>query len=166
MDQAQATEIQKHLMDADVAMARAARIMFDLEKTERATFGAPLRVIDSAFDELFETIYRQYPELRPRPQEQPEISSPLRWADVILPTPVTAADLDKIIFSKLSTRLMKTARIVGDVVTECGRLTWPITPEIVGARIEQLSDEDRIDSKGDLRYWRHSEIRLKPGDPD
>jgi hypothetical protein len=43
---------------------------------------------------------------------------------------------------------------------------WADTPEIIGARIEQLSDDDRIDSEGDLRYWRHSEIRLKPEDPD
>jgi hypothetical protein len=66
----------------------------------------------------------------------------------------------------LGKRLMKTARIVGDVVVECERLAWPITPEIVGARIEELSDEDRIDSEGDLRYWRHSEIRLKPEESD
>jgi hypothetical protein len=47
---------------------------------------------------------------------------------------------------------------------ECERLSWPLTPETVGARIEELSDDDRIDSEGDLRYWRHSEIRLKPED--
>jgi hypothetical protein len=61
---------------------------------------------------------------------------------------------------------MKTARIVGDVVVECKRLAWPIPPEIIGARIEELAEQDRIESAGDLRYWRHSEIRLKPEDPD
>jgi hypothetical protein len=96
------------------------------------------------------------------PQEEPEISSPLRWTDVILPAPVTEADLDRIIFSKLGARLMKTARIVGDVAVECERLAWPIPPDVIGARIEELAEQDRIDSEGDLRYWRHSEIRLKP----
>ena len=121
---------------------------------------------DRDSDEILERIYAGYPDLRPRPppQEEPEISSPLRWANVTLPASVTEADLDKIIFSMLRPRLMKTARIVGDVVVECKRLSWPVTPEIVGARIEELADEDRIDSEGDLRYWRHSEIRLKPED--
>jgi hypothetical protein len=61
---------------------------------------------------------------------------------------------------------MKTARIVGDVAVECERLAWLIPSEIIGARIEELADEDRIDSEGDLRYWGHSEIRLKPQAPD
>jgi hypothetical protein len=55
---------------------------------------------------------------------------------------------------------------VGDVAVECERLAWLIPSEIIGARIEELADEDRIDSEGDLRYWGHSEIRLKPQAPD
>jgi hypothetical protein len=166
MDREQATAIAKHLMDADAAMARAAGIMFEVERKDRAIFAGPLRAIDSAFDDVFEVIYGQFPDMRPRSQEIPEVSSPLRWADVILPASVTEADLDRIIFSKLGARPMKTARIVGDVAVECERLAWPITSEIIGARIEEMAEQDRIDSEGDLRYWRHSEIRLKPEDPD
>ncbi len=33
--------------------------------------------------------------------------------------------------------------------------------EILGARIEALAESDRIDGTGDLRKWRHSEVRLK-----
>ncbi|SDO01196.1 DUF3658 domain-containing protein [Afipia sp. GAS231] len=168
MDREQATEIHKHLRDANASVERAAGIAFTLEAQDRKIFAALLRGFYRDCDEVLEGIYFRYPDLRPRPQpqEEPEISSSVRWADVVLPASVTAADLDRIIFSKLSERLMKTARIVGDVVVECERLSWPITPEIVGARIEELSDDDRIDSEGDLRYWRFSEIRLKPEDSD
>jgi hypothetical protein len=166
MNRDQATELHKHLMEANEAVNRASGVAFNLDAQDRKIFAALLRGFYSECDDVLESIYFRYPDLRPRPppQEQPEISSPLRWADVTLPASVTAADLDRIIFSKLSTRLTKTARIVGDVVVECERLSWPLTPETVGARIEELSDDDRIDSEGDLRYWRHSEIRLKPED--
>ena len=168
MDREEATEIHRHLRDANAAVERAAGVAFNLEMEDRKIFAVLLRGFYRDCDEILERIYASYPDLRPRPppQEEPEISSPLRWADVTLPASVTAADLDRIIFSKLGARLMKTARIVGDVAVECERLAFPITPEIIGARIEELSDEDRIDSEGDLRYWRHSEIRLKPEDPD
>ncbi len=166
MDREQATAIAKHLRDANDAVDRATGVAFNLEMEDRKIFAALLRGFYRDSDEILERIYAGYPDLRPRPppQEEPEISSPLRWANVTLPASVTEADLDKIIFSMLRPRLMKTARIVGDVVVECKRLSWPVTPEIVGARIEELADEDRIDSEGDLRYWRHSEIRLKPED--
>jgi hypothetical protein len=162
MDREQATAIAKHLMDADAAMARAAAGMFELERKERAIFAAPLRAIDSAFDNVFEVIYGQFPDMRPRSQEVPEISSPLRWEDVVLPESVSEADLDGIIFSKLGTRLQKTAMIVGRAFMECEKLALPVTSEILGARIEALAASERIESAGDVRYWRHSEIRLKP----
>jgi Protein of unknown function len=94
----------------------------------------------------------------------PEISSPLRWEDVILPQTVSEADLDRIIFSKLGERLQKTAMIIGRAFIECQTLALPITSEILGARIEKLAASERIESAGDLRYWRHSEVRLKPED--
>jgi hypothetical protein len=168
MDREQATAIAKHLRDANDAIDRATGVAFDLSVEDRKIFSALLRGFYRDCDEILERIYAGYPDLRPppSPQEEPEISSPLRWADVTLPASVTEADLDRIIFSKLSTRLMKTARIVGDAFVDCKRLALPITSDIIGARIEELADEDRIESAGDLRYWRHSEIRLKPEDPN
>ena len=168
MDREQATAIHKHLRDANDAIDRATGVAIDLDRKDREMFAVLLRGFYLECDEILEGIYVAYPDRRPRPisDEIPEMDSPLRWADVILPASVSEADLDRIIFSKLGKWLRKTARIVGDVVTECQRLSWPITPEIVGARIEELSDDDRIDREGDLRYWRHSEIRLKPEDSD
>jgi hypothetical protein len=164
MNREQATAIAKHLRDANDAVNRATGVAFDLAMEDRKIFSALLRGFYSDCDDILERIYAGYPDLKPPapPQEEPEISSPLRWADVILPASVTEADLDRIIFSKLGARLMKTARIVGDVAVECERLAWPIPSEIIGARVEELAEQDRIDSAGDLRYWRHSEIRLKP----
>ena len=168
MDRSQAIAIHKHLRDANDAVDRASGVAFNLGMEDRKIFSALLRGFHRDCDGILERIYATYPDLRPQPppQEEPEISSPLRWTDVILPAPVTEADLDRIIFSKLGARLMKTARIVGDVVVECERLAWPIPSDIIGARIEELVEQDRIDSEGDLRYWRHSEIRLKPEDPN
>jgi uncharacterized protein DUF3658 len=168
MNRDQANELHKHLMEANAAVNRASGVAINLDTPDRKIFAALLRGFYSECDDILESIYARYPDLRPLAQSQviPEISSPLRWADVALPASVTAADLDKIIFSMLRPRLMKTARIIGDVVVECKRLSWPITPEIVGARIEELSDEERIDSEGDLRYWGHSEIRLTSDDSD
>lgn len=168
MDREQATEVQKHLMEANAAVGRAANVAIHFDTEDRKIFTALLRGFYFECDEILERIYFNFPDLRPAPppQEPPEISSELRWADVILPASVTAADLDKIIFSKLGKRLMKTARIIHDVMVECQRLAWPITPDIVGARIEELSDDDRIDTAGDLRYWGNSEIRLILEEPD
>ena len=39
----------------------------------------------------------------------------------------------------------------------------PITGEVIAARLKVLSDTDRIEGIGDLRMWRHSEVRLKDG---
>ena len=30
-----------------------------------------------------------------------------------------------------------------------------------GARLRELADNDRIEGVGDLRKWRHSDVRLK-----
>ena len=167
MDRELAIEVHKHLLEANAAVDRAAGVAIHFDTQDRQVFAALLRGFYYECDEILERIYTNFPDLRPRPppRELPDISGSLRWADVTLPASVTAADLDRIIFSKLGKRLMKTARIVHDVVVECERLAWPITSDIVGARIEELSDEDRIDSEGDLRYWGHSEVRLNPDEP-
>jgi hypothetical protein len=33
---------------------------------------------------------------------------------------------------------------------------------LIGARIRMLAETNRLESNGDLRKWRHSEVRLKP----
>ena len=91
--------------------------------------------------------------------EIPGISSELRWQDVTLPRSTSEADLDAIIFSMLTLRLQKTAMVVGNAVAFCKQRGLPIDAEIIGARIRALAEAGRIESAGDLSYWRHSEVR-------
>jgi hypothetical protein len=92
--------------------------------------------------------------------ENPEIDSTLRWEEVSLPPSVSEADLDRIIFSVMTSRLLKTARVIGDASKRCEELCLPIGLEILSARIGALAETGRIEGAGDLRKWRHSEVRL------
>jgi hypothetical protein len=74
---------------------------------------------------------------------------------------MSEADLDQLIFSVMTSRLQKTAMIIARAMKRCEELGLPIDEEILGARIAALAESDRIDSAGDLRKWRHSEVRLK-----
>ena len=100
MDRELAAEVQKHLMEANAAVDRAAAVAIHFDTEDRKIFAALLRGFYFECDVVLERINFKFPDLRPAPppKELPEISSKLRWADVILPASVTAADLDKIIF--------------------------------------------------------------------
>jgi hypothetical protein len=52
--------------------------------------------------------------------------------------------------------------VVGKALTECQRVLLPVSAEMLGARIRALAEADRLESQGDLRKWRFSEIRLIP----
>jgi hypothetical protein len=54
--------------------------------------------------------------------EIPEIDCTLRWEEVSLPPSVSEADLDRIIFSVMTSRLLKTARVIGDASNRCKEL--------------------------------------------
>jgi Protein of unknown function len=95
------------------------------------------------------------------PTEETALSSELRWEDVTLPASVSEADLDAVILSALTSRLQKTAIVIGKATHRCGERALPVSAEIIGARIQALVDADRIESAGDLRKWRYSEVRLK-----
>jgi hypothetical protein len=43
----------------------------------------------------------------------------------------------------------------------CQELALQIGDEEIAARLQVLSDSDRIEGIGDLRKWGHSEVRLK-----
>jgi hypothetical protein len=47
------------------------------------------------------------------------------------------------------------------VAKRCQELALPIGDEEIAARLQVLSDSDRIEGIGDLRKWRYSEVRLK-----
>jgi hypothetical protein len=140
MDREQALRIQKHLIDADVALDHARMAIAGLGKEERLAT-----------------------DLEPPPldEEIPTISSRLTWDQVRLPPPVTEADLDGILFSLLKPRWQKTAMVVILAMQRCQERALPIGDEEIAARLQVLADSHRIEGIGDLRYWRHSEVRLK-----
>ncbi|XSC44306.1 hypothetical protein ACF1BQ_043035 [Bradyrhizobium sp. RDT10] len=74
---------------------------------------------------------------------------------------MTEADLDGILFSLLKPGWQKTAMVVILAAKRCQELALQIGDEEIAARLQVLSDSDRIEGIGDLRKWRHSEVRLK-----
>lgn len=82
-----------------------------------------------------------------------------------LPASVSEKDIDDIIFSELNRQWRKVARVVGQAFNRCEELGLPLPREgryeIFGARLQELAEKDRIEGAGDLRKWRHSEVRLK-----
>jgi hypothetical protein len=93
--------------------------------------------------------------------EPPIISSTLRWEDVSLPASTSEADLDRIIFSVMTSRLQKTALVIVKALERCKELALPIDADILGARLGALAESGRIESAGDLSKWRHSEVRSR-----
>jgi hypothetical protein len=93
--------------------------------------------------------------------ENSRIDSTLRWEEVSLPPSISEADLDQIIFSVMTPRLLKTARVISDAFARCKELGLPTDLEILSARIGALAEAGRIEGAGDLRKWRYSEVRLK-----
>jgi hypothetical protein len=160
MDRTQAAEIKRHLLDASAAIDRASMIAFHLDKDDRTTLGGSLGEISFAFFKLLQALYARYPELKP-PPEPPAVSSTLEWHEVSLPASISEADIDQIIFSVMTSRLRKTALIIGMALQRCRELGLPISDEVLGARLHALAETDRIDSAGDVHKWRHSEVRLK-----
>jgi hypothetical protein len=93
--------------------------------------------------------------------EIPQINSELRWDEVRLPASVSETDLDGMLFSLMKPWPQKMAMVLGDALGQCRERGWPISKEELAARIQQLVEADRLDSRGDLRMWRFSEVRLK-----
>jgi Protein of unknown function len=161
MDKTKAAELQKLLLVASNALHQAGAALSGLDPDDRAIFAHPLaELVDRIHFDLLESIYARHPELQ-LPAEPPTIGSELQWQDVTLPSPLSEIELDQIIFSVLTSRLQKTAMVIGKAMERCRERALPIDAEIVGARIQALAASDRIEGAGDLRKWRHSEIKLK-----
>ena len=161
MDRMQAADIAKHLHDAAAAIDRASAVILTLEQPDRAALAVSLGDIGSALHfGLLRTVYDRYPDLRPPSDEEPSIDSDLRWENVVLPKSVSEADLDQLIFSVLEPNWRKTAKIISDLLIRCKALAWPIDVEMLSARLQALAEAGSIESAGDLRAWRHSEVRL------
>ena len=166
MDRNQAIRIQKSLLDAASALDHAGMAIADLGKEERIRLdGLLVKVAVALHTKLLSEIHDQYPDLEPpyNEPEPPHITSRLRWAQVRLPPPVTEADIDAIILSVMSPRWRKVASIVIRAARRCEELALPIIEEeVFAARLPVLAKAGRLEDIGDLRKWRHSEVRLKP----
>jgi hypothetical protein len=161
MNKTQAAEIQRHMLEAAEAIRRAEAAILVVDKEDQAKLVPPLAEIVCAHIKLLQAVYVPYPELRPPSTDLPAISSALRWADVALPDAVSEVDLDAVIFSVLHSQWRKTGMVIGKAFTRCQELLLPVSAEMIGARLGALAESDRIEGAGDLRKWRHSEVRLK-----
>ena len=163
MDRIQAVELASHLQDAADAMRQASDVILALEQEDRTMLADPLGDISLALHfKLLKTVYDRYPDLRPPSDAEPVIDSVLRWENVVLPAFVAETDLDQLILSSLGPHWRKTARVVGDLLKRCEELAWAIDAEMLAARLQALAEAGTIEGAGDLRAWRHSEVRL-PG---
>jgi len=164
MKREQAVRITGHLLDACEALDKADMAIAGLGKEERLRFDRLLyEIIQHLEDKLLLPICEQYPDLLPPEPERepPVVCSELTWSDVNLPSSLTEDQLDEIIFSLLKPRWQKTAAILIYAEKRCKELGLPISDDVIAARLRALSDSDRIEGIGDLRLWRHSEVRLK-----
>ncbi|HLZ01492.1 MAG TPA: DUF3658 domain-containing protein [Bradyrhizobium sp.] len=162
MDREQAAEIHRHLQRAANAIRRAERLALDLSQDDRRAFAEPLgNIVTALHFELLQAIYRRFPDLRPPSREKARINSKLTWDKVRLPPPVTVLDFDRAILSTISPQWRKTARIVGTVSEQYGKLGIDLDPAIVAARLMTMVDSGLLEAAGDLRMWRFSEVRLK-----
>ena len=164
MTRDQAEEVQRHLLDANSAMDRARRAIAGLGKEDRVRFdGLLAEVIAALRSDVLATLYDQHPDLEPpvEEMEEPFINSELGWDQVRLPTSISEADVDAIIFSVMKPRWRKVALVVVTALDRCKELGLQISGEALAARIQVLAKSGRIEDVGDLRKWRFSEVRLK-----
>jgi len=162
MNREQATEIERHLKRAANAVRRAEILMWKLDQEDRAAFVEPLgKTIVALNFELRGVIYNRFPDLRPPSKGSRFVDTKRTWKQIQLPPPLTETEFDKAIFSTLHPQWRKVAAIVSRVVDKYEHTHPAVTCEMVAARLQALSDADLIDSQGDLRKWRFSEVRLK-----
>lgn len=117
-------------------------------------------VYEIVYERLLKRIHDGHPEPAP-PPETPHLSSDLSWDEVSLPPSVSVTEIDRIIFSVMNQRWRKMVMVVILASRQCERSNLQVSDEIIAARIQALADEGHFESRGDLRMWRHSEIRQK-----
>lgn len=163
MNKSQAAEVQKYTLAILETIARIELIVLDGTMEERSRFGPYFSdVVMAARFGILQALYDQFPELRANDkEEEPHVSSYLKWADVSLPKSVAVADLDAAILSVLKRDWLKTVRIISHAATACKDRLMPVEYEVIGARIQVMADDGRIEAQGNLSMWRHSEVRLR-----
>ena len=159
MNREQAEDILEYLLEAafELDEAKAAANVFADQDKYAAALSALIIKLNS---ELLQAIYARFRDLIPF-EEFPEISSSLRWDQVQLPPSVSEAQVDQIILSVIAPQWHKMARIIWDAVKRSEELALGVRDEAFAARIQVLVEAGRLESQGDLRKWRHSEVRKK-----
>ena len=158
----QAVEIERNLKRAANAIRRAEILIWDLDQEDRAALAEPLgKTISALHFDLRRAIYRRSPDLEPPSKGSRLLDSKLTWKQVQLLPPLTEAEFDEAILATLHPQWRKVAAIVTRVVDKYEHTHPTVTFEMVAARLKALSEAGQIESQGDLRKWRFSEVRLK-----
>ncbi len=159
MNREQAEDILEYLLEAafELDEAKAAANVFADQDKYAAALSALIIKLNS---ELLQAIYARFRDLIPF-EEFPEINSSLRWDQVQLPPSVSEAQVDQIILSVIAPQWHKMAGIIWDAVKRSEELALGVRDEAFAARIQVLVEAGRLESQGDLRKWRHSEVRKK-----
>jgi hypothetical protein len=164
MNRDAAERLVLYLQDAEDALERALRAASCFAKEERLKFSGVLYELIAALQsDVWKPIYDEYPDLAPEYEslEPPTICSELSWDEVSLPPDLTEKDVDDILFPLLKPYWQKVALVLANARDSCNLEGPSISYEILAARLRALSDSDQIEGVGDLRMWRHSEVRLK-----
>jgi len=157
MNRNEAVAIVRQLEEASLSLNDAIRIA--IEHTQEPQLRRQIAELIVALNfHILPQIYEQHADLRP-PPEKPRIGSRLSWDKVRLPPEISEKDIDDTLFPLLQRRWQKVAKVLGRASDHFEPLG--IRLEVVAARLRYLADNDRIEGAGDLRKWRHSEVRLK-----
>ena len=161
MNREQAEEILDYLLEAarELDEARAAASLLGGQDKDAASLEELLVRLNS---ELLDGMFERFADLMPY-KEFPAISSTLRWEAVSLPPSVSENDLDQIIFAHMTPKWQKVAMILWESIKASDKAGLPISDAMFAARIHTLVEADQLEGQGDLRCWRHSEVRLKDG---
>jgi hypothetical protein len=85
----------------------------------------------------------------------------LKWDEVRLEPPLTAKDIDDILFPLLGSHWKKVLRVLFNARYSCNLVGSSISYEVLAARLRDRADRNEIEGIGDLRMWGRSEVRLK-----
>jgi Protein of unknown function len=159
MDREQAEEILDYLLAAayELDEAKAAAAVLENQNEDAAFIRALATKLNS---ELLQAVFDRFPDLLTF-EEFPEINSSLRWDQVKLPPTASESQIDEIVLSVIIPQWRKMAAVIWHAAKRSEELALGVTDEMFAARIRVLVDADRLESQGDLRRWRHSEVRKK-----
>ena len=159
MNRDQAVAIVQQLRGAQRSLERAVRATVEEDQPLKER----IRDLYIALSvDILPQIYDQHPDLRP-PPEKPRISSRLSWDKVRLPPQISEKDIDDVLIPLLTRHWQKVAMVLAHARDHFEPLGLSL--EIIAARLRHLADNDQIEGAGDLRMWRHSEVRLKKISP-